>query len=428
MHTTRALRLGGPIAAALLCACSVTHSLDDLVGSAEGGAGSGGGAGAGGLAGAGGGSGGIPGVSAKAPLRRIAAGGSHVCIVDSTDRVFCWGSNSNGQLGTGGPPDGVIRPTQVGTVNNVGFIIAGNFHSCAFGPSGSWCWGKGTQGELGDGKLANSGLPVSIDLGSTTGIKTAAAGASHTCAIVGTPRDVLCWGNNTNFQSSSTGAPSNVPLPTKTTQSGQFTVAGGAGHTCIAAAAGRAKCWGENTEGQLGDGTQSNAVTPLEISLTADVTQLSSRSKHTCAIDKSGELYCWGWNATGQVGNGKTSATEPTPTKVLLGATPIKPIRVSAGNDHTCAVQAGKAYCWGGNAKGQLGTGDTTTATSPTEVSLPAGTVVFDVAAGISFSCALTLPQGNSEADSVYCWGNNASGQVGTAVSASELTPVKVAL
>ncbi|HMR78655.1 MAG TPA: hypothetical protein PKD61_26290, partial [Polyangiaceae bacterium] len=87
----------------------MTHSLDDLVGSAEGGAGSGGGAGAGGLAGAGGGSGGIPGVSAKAPLRRIAAGGSHVGIVDSPDRGFCWGSNSNGQLGTGGPPDGVIR-------------------------------------------------------------------------------------------------------------------------------------------------------------------------------------------------------------------------------------------------------------------------------------------------------------------------------
>jgi serine/threonine-protein kinase len=91
-------------------------------------------------------------------------------------------------------------------------------------------------------------------------------------------------------------------------------------------------------------------------------------------------------------------------------------------------VQAGKANCWGANAKGQLGTGDTSAATAPVEVNLPTGTVVFDVVAGISFSCALTLPQGSSEADSVYCWGNNTSGQVGTAASASEPTPVKVAL
>ncbi len=427
MHRQTAIFLSSVVTAASISGCTFTNTLDDLVGPAQGGAGgAAGSAGAGAVAGAGGGSGGIPGVSAKAPLRRIAAGGSHVCIVDSTDRVFCWGSNSNGQLGTGGPASGVIKPTRVEGVNNASIVVAGNFHSCAFGASGDWCWGKGTQGELGIGKLESRDTPASVTIGGTDVVKSAGAGAAHTCVVVDS--DVVCWGSNTSFQSSTSGTPSNVPTPKKTVQAGQFSVTAGAAHTCTAPASGPAQCWGENDDGQVGDGTQADAVVPKSISLSADVTQLSSRSKHTCAIAKSGDLYCWGLNSAGQIGNGKTTAAEPTPTKIDLGGGAFKPIRVAAGNDHTCATQTGKAYCWGGNAKGQLGTGDTTPATTPTEVKLPAGTIVFDIAAGISFTCALTLPQGSSQAESVHCWGNNASGQVGTAVSASEPTPIKVTL
>jgi alpha-tubulin suppressor-like RCC1 family protein len=42
---------------------------------------------------------------------------------------------------------------------------------------------------------------------------------------------------------------------------------------------------------------------------------------------------------------------------------------LAAGYSHTCGlVASGDAYCWGRNAQGQLGAGDTTLRRSPVKV------------------------------------------------------------
>ncbi|MEZ4226502.1 MAG: hypothetical protein R3B13_36485 [Polyangiaceae bacterium] len=408
----------------LLGACSLSNSLDDLKGPTSGVGGAAGSSGAGGGAAAGG----LPSISATPPFRRIAAGGDHVCVRDSTDRVFCWGSNSSGQLGAQASGTSVTKPTRVEGVTNVDQIACGNFHSCAFGPSGNWCWGKGEAGELGDGKGESSATPRQVDLGGAK-VKSAAAGGGHTCVVMGDGSAVWCWGNNTAFQTSSSASPDGVLTPTDTGLTSQFALAAGASHSCAARTTDVAQCWGDNSDGQLGDGTFADHITPTDTVLPSEVSQLASRSRHTCAIVKGGDLYCWGLNDSGQIGIGTTSANEATPEQVLRNTAALKPIRVTAGSDHTCAIEAGKAYCWGGNAKGQLGTGTTAAETSPAAVALPAGTVVFDIAAGSAFTCALTLQQGASEADTIQCWGSNTFGQVGQSPSADpHPTPVAIGL
>ena len=84
-------------------------------------------------------------------------------------------------------------------------------------------------------------------------------------------------------------------------------------------------------------------------------------------------------------------------------------------------VASGGVQCAGFNNEGQLGDGTTNSSTQLESVSGLGGLWIVDVAAGYEFSCALT------DADEVYCWGDNANGQLGYFGSDS-LTRVLVGL
>src|SRR6266571_1166304 len=97
--------------------------------------------------------------------------------------------------------------------------------------------------------------------------------------------------------------------------------------------------------------------------------QVDPGGLHTCGIRASGAAYCWGYNGNAQLGFGwlgSGSAVEmssPTPVAVLGGLTFT---HVSVGLSHACALTAdGTVYCWGSNLQGQLGTGSGSYSTSP---------------------------------------------------------------
>ena len=92
--------------------------------------------------------------------------------------------------------------------------------------------------------------------------------------------------------------------------------------------------------------------------------------EQTCAIE-TGRAYCWGSGGK-QLGDGSTAASG-TPVAVdTTGALAGKTLtRVSAGDDFTCALDtAGRAYCWGANVHGELGDGNTADTTEPAAVHL----------------------------------------------------------
>jgi alpha-tubulin suppressor-like RCC1 family protein len=95
-----------------------------------------------------------------------------------------------------------------------------------------------------------------------------------------------------------------------------------------------------------------------------------------------------------------------------------------SGNDsHTCALASKQIFCWGDNAYGQLGTGTTTDSLKPTPIKytdgLQAGTIT-KVGTGNAHTCALSQNQ-------VWCWGTGSYGQLGIGTAPSAVTtPTKV--
>lgn len=92
---------------------------------------------------------------------------------------------------------------------------------------------------------------------------------------------------------------------------------------------------------------------------------------------------------------------------------------MAANQDHTCATQTDHTlWCWGNNADGQLGDGTTTNRLSPTQVGT--GTSWAALSAGFAHTCATQLD------DSLWCWGDNATGQLGNGTTTAEHAPTLV--
>ena len=101
--------------------------------------------------------------SVPVTLLSLAAGGEHTCGLTAAGAAYCWGSNSNGQLGNGtiGGANAVAVPVSGGLTFVV--LSAGGSHTCGVTPDGSiYCWGSNSSGQLGDGTLIDRGAPVRV--------------------------------------------------------------------------------------------------------------------------------------------------------------------------------------------------------------------------------------------------------------------------
>ena len=135
----------------------------------------------------------------------VAAGRVHTCAAISNGTVQCWGGNDGGQLGNGLSDNGMSRwsptPAEVGGITGATDIAAGSSHTCALVANGEvQCWGTNRNGQLGSGSTVDSFTPVGVV--GLSGAVTIEAGDSETCALL-SDGTVTCWGHY--FQTSGGG-------------------------------------------------------------------------------------------------------------------------------------------------------------------------------------------------------------------------------
>ncbi|MCL4186012.1 MAG: hypothetical protein KJZ85_00290 [Rhodobacteraceae bacterium] len=289
-------------------------------------------------------------------------------------------------------------------------IALGREHSCALTPSRRvFCWGYGLYGQIGDGANTNRSLPTEVTaLGA--GVLAIAAGGHTTCAINAGGR-LFCWGRGNRGQ---IGDGDSVDRWTPTAVEGLGddiqAVAVGGEHVCALNRLRRVYCWGRGDNGQLGDASLADRSLPVLVQgLAAGTRAIATGGYHSCALDADGEAFCWGWNARGQLGDG---STDDRTSRVAVQGLGANLRQLDLGVDFSCAVTAaGRMSCWGGGGQGQIGNGDTANQPTPVRVRR-LGTGIHGISAGGGYdygghACALDA------AGRAFCWGRNDEGQVG---------------
>ncbi len=354
-------------------------------------------------------------------VTQITAGAYHTCALLTTGTVMCWGYNLQGQIGVANPtpPAGpeYFTPVAIPSLTGVSAIAAGYDFTCAVVSGGVKCWGNNKWGTLGVPiTTANSDTPVDVTgLGSGSGASSITAGFDHACALLSGA--VQCWGTNSYGQlgNGTTDPPSSpVTMPvTVTGLSGATAIAAGSQHTCaLVGNPGTVRCWGENTFGQLGTGNTTNQSSPQIISsLSNNVTEIfaggDANNAHTCARLTDSRIQCWGANSFGQLGDHSNVNRDAPVTAVSSGAS-----WVTLGVEHTCAIVNTRVQCWGSDSFGQLGDGLVSASLIPGDL-VGIGSVT-SLGIGERNTCAIA----GGEA---LCWGDNRYGQMsdGTIVNRS---------
>lgn len=331
------------------------------------------------------------------PFVSVSAGGVHTCGLADDGVAYCWGANDGGRIGDGSTTTRSL-PVRVAGDQRFVEVHAGSPETWARTPEGkSFRWGDGitvptafasdyTFASLST-KWSSCGI-TSAGLGYCWGdqvwggddptlvldgraLTALESGEDNGCGIA-TDGVIWCIGNNPSGELGN-GTTSYTATSKAVVGGLSFTMLGmGEEHTCGLSTDGLTYCWGRNQYQQLGDpaaGAQSSV--PVAVGGGRHFTTISVGAWHACGLEANGKAYCWGDNRYGMLGTGSQDESIATPALVAGGHTFVA---ISAGSYHTCGITTeGFTYCWGDNLNGALGIGSAPgLASTPTLVGAPA--------------------------------------------------------
>jgi alpha-tubulin suppressor-like RCC1 family protein len=114
------------------------------------------------------------------------------CALDAAGKAFCWGWNTNGELGLGFRSSQALTPIAVGGGRTFEALATGTYHACGLATGGAaWCWGLNRYGQLGTGDTTSSVTPVAV----TGGLSFTALASfnDRTCGLAA-DGSAYCWG------------------------------------------------------------------------------------------------------------------------------------------------------------------------------------------------------------------------------------------
>ncbi len=370
-------------------------------------------------------------------LTSVDAGGGFTCGIANLGRGYCWGLSDIGQTGTradslcfpptprAGRPECIISPKRMNKPELAFTTISAGFDfACGITTDQQlYCWGDDSEGQIGNGSDPAGETPSLVTVKSER-FASLSAGRHHVCALNVSGR-AYCWGSDSRGQlgdrrsflgGSSMNSTTPIPVIDSTLQFRM--ISAGDSHTCGVTTAGAAYCWGEGALGQLGNGVADSSDVPIQVSGGGSYVAITAGKSHSCAIDSNGSIQCWGDNSVGQLGTGATGGVQLTPV-LVTGASGFS--AVSAGDNHTCGIAGGQVKCWGRSEFGEIGddNGLPHTVAAPVVVQ---GLLAASISAGAQHTCAM------STAGVAMCWGSNAWGALGNEFQAAiRATPQVVA-
>ncbi|MBN8459853.1 MAG: cadherin-like beta sandwich domain-containing protein [Verrucomicrobia bacterium] len=369
--------------------------------------------------------------------------GNDLVLRWANNRLLAWGNGSYGNLGGGSAAaqasPAPVLATGVLRGKTLRAIATGNDSSVALCVDGTLAtWGTNRNGQLGTGsgwsELNQSAVPLAVDqAGVLAGkmVTAIASGYSH-CLALCADGTLAAWGVN-NYGQLGNGATTDAPAPVLVDRTGVLAgksiiaIAAGGNHNLALCGDGTLAAWGYSNNGQVGDGTTGYRTTPVLVDRSGllagrTVTAIAAGGSHNLALCADGTLAAWGNNSSAQLGDNSTTA-RTTPVRPRTGALAGKTVRaIAAGSLHSLALCSdGTLVAWGANTSGELGDGTTTQRRVPTlvdQTGVLAGRTVTQIDAGSSHSLALC-------ADGfVAGWGDDYYGQLTTAGDA--LSPVEM--
>jgi alpha-tubulin suppressor-like RCC1 family protein len=278
-----------------------------------------------------------------------------------------------------------------------------------------YAWGFGqTYGELGLSDITNRSSPVQI--GTLSNWSQISIG-NHSAAAIKTDGTLWTWGFNIYLVLGLTDT-TNKSSPNQVVPASNWSqVSAGWNHIAAIKTDGTLWAWGNSaTYGQLGLGDTANKSTPIQVGALSNWSQVSCGQYYTAAVKTNGTLWTWGLNGLGQLGADVTNRSSPVQVGTLSNWS-----KISAGQNHIVAVKTdGTLWTCGGNSLGQLGLGDLTHRSSPVQIGTLSNWSKVSSSSGSFFAAAIKTD------GTLWTWGNNTFGQLGLGDLTHRSSPTQV--
>lgn len=234
---------------------------------------------------------------------------NHTCALLADASVWCWGANVEGQLGLGDryPGDDQLTPVQLGSARDWVFVATGQGHSCGIrSPGALYCWGRNTESQLGQGSAEPEQIRTPARVGSDGDWIEVALGQGTSCARK-RDKTLYCWGKLVSGvlavgDLEGRATPARVPAFNDWSSLASATF-----HTCGLRGPAEIWCAGRNTEGQIGPGELVDANPSMQ---QADPSpswlEVRTGRFFTCARKADNSIWCMGTNRERELGQDAT--------------------------------------------------------------------------------------------------------------------------